>query len=174
MWCDTLSLSEWVSYVPARDGCTLLLGATVPSYYGLECVLWRSFFFTHHSLLNDTKCSFMGPLLSFSNSRCGSDNTVHSGDFLLVAVCLLQHVYSHRARGKVKPAWFFWIGANRFLLCIHLNLFCVMKPEFEKRRWHLFGYTPQLSPHSPSWVDHFEGWFNPVSCLGAGVVGRIS
>ncbi len=31
---------------------------------------------------------FMVPLLSFSNSHCGSDNTTQRGDFLLVAACV--------------------------------------------------------------------------------------
>lgn len=69
MWCDTLSETEWVSYVPARDGCTLLLGATVPPRYKMCFVLWCScVFFIYHSLLNDTKCSFIIPLLEISNS----------------------------------------------------------------------------------------------------------
>ena len=149
-----------MSYVPARDGCSLLLGATVPPYYGLNCVFSCSFFFTHRSLLTDTKCSFMVPLLSFSNSQCESDNTTHSGDFLLLVVCLFVNC---TAWGKVKPMWVVWIEGShislkRFKINAEktgvigpvLSLFCTvpvwwfMSCSFPGKHTYLFDLLPGL------------------------------
>lgn len=143
MWCDTLSQSEWVSYVPARDGCTLLLGATVPPYCGFaptKCVFWRSFFSSHHGLLNDTKCSFMVPSLSFSNSQCGYDNATQCGG-VFSWWAFVTFLYCTKW-SKVKLMLVFWTEATRFLFYLKLGISFKYNEWTEDYSFYLFKKYP--------------------------------
>lgn len=126
MWCDTLSLSEWVSYVPARDGCTLLPGATV--LRTPMCVLTLVFL-----LLKDTKCPLMAPLLSFSNSQRGPDDAARGGGFSprsCLSLCELNitgeslgSVARRREPRKGKSFVFFWFVVLSLLYIMTIQNF---------------------------------------------------